>query len=55
MAQIPNEIKQDPKLGKSSCNLKTVCCKHIPSYLGIELYKRMERGCGKAEKIGARE
>lgn len=45
MAQIPNEIK-------GSCYLKTVCCKHVPSYLGIELYKRMERGRGKAEKIG---
>lgn len=53
MAQIPNEIKQDPNWARGSCYLKTVCCKHVPSYLGIELYKRVECGRGKAEKIGA--
>ena len=49
------DIRRDQtgsELGKGSCNLKTVCCKHIPSYLGAEIHKRVECGRGKAEKIG---
>lgn len=55
MAQIPNEIKQDPNWARAVRISKTVCCKHVPSYLGIELYKRVECGRGKVEKIGVWE